>query len=408
MFSDAEKTRLSAETTWCPYPFQQLMLSPTAEVRPCCRFIAPAQGDVQHWNQKGLLTDFYKNDYFESIRQLMSSNLPVPGCGSCYAEERSGIHSMRQKAIFEFRDPSLLEITGIEIGVGRVCNLKCRTCDANYSTKWEAENKASGLDGLEGTEDVDLDFIPLEQLTHLQEIKVTGGEPFMHPKFLKMLNRLVTSGQAAGIDIEIFSNCTRRPPENTLNDLAGFRSVKISLSIDAVGIRNHYVRHPARWEDVESVFDFWLSEKAIRQNLSVRTAATFSIFNILYVFELLEWILRRDPHHRVIFQLVHSPRHLSVSSFPARMKAAIVQHLRARETEFRKQFKISLSNQNNLEKVYSFASHGPSIDGIVQEFMAITASLDRIRGENFALTFPELAKLIRDQVFRAEPMVQNA
>mgnify|MGYP007000371888 len=71
-----------------------------------------------------------KSKWLGSIREKMLSNSKVPGCESCYVDEKNTGVSMRTMVLDEWKNVNITEpvVTNIEITFGNYCNLACRTC----------------------------------------------------------------------------------------------------------------------------------------------------------------------------------------------------------------------------------------------------------------------------------------
>ena len=73
----------------------------------------------------------------------MLSNSKVPGCESCYVDEKNTGVSMRTMVLDEWKNVNIIEpvVTNIEITFGNYCNLACRTCGSTLSTSWQEDDK---------------------------------------------------------------------------------------------------------------------------------------------------------------------------------------------------------------------------------------------------------------------------
>ncbi len=383
----------------CQYLEKSLTLLPTSEVRPCCRFDV-SRYDVKDftWDHKTPLEEFYTSAQYKMIRQQSRSGLPVAGCHRCYREEDLGIKSMRQKDFpgdAASCDDETLKISMIELGVGRICNLKCRTCDPYFSTKWETDaliaNKPIPDKGL----DVDLDALDVQFFRNTRFLKITGGEPFYHSAFETLIHRLVQEGLSANIDIEIFSNATKLPDEVFVEALKGFRTVTMTLSIDGLGATNTYLRHPSRWKDIEKSVDFWLGLRASQIALKVQFAVTVSVFNILSLFDLLDWLYKLETNEPgIIIQNVQDPTHLNVSHWPLQIRQAIQSKFLQQKEAFLETHVVNttlVKRIGNIEKMLDSVIEQKDVS---EQFWRETLALDKARNETFSKVFPELFQIV--------------
>lgn len=297
----------------CAYPFKAKMMMHGTPATPCCRF------------HDRFLSDADKDPatLFADIRETMMRDEWHPGCFKCKADEDSKGSSMRTEAddfFKDFNDDVRLEY--LEITVGRLCNLACISCGFEFSHTWDKDAEALNLPSLYKMEhfkknaELDLDNIPPEELQHLKFMKVTGGEPFLHRQFLRLITRLADAGVAPNVEIEIFTNCTWYPKKVDEAALLQFKRVVISTSIDAWGELNDLIRYPSDWATIESTLDQWIAMRdANPDKVEVGIACTVNVLNAPSLYDFMLWarIEKRVP---VILQSVYEPHYLSILHWP--------------------------------------------------------------------------------------------
>ena len=107
----------------------------------------------------------------------------------------------------------------IEVTFGNFCNLACRTCNSELSHSWIEDNellKQHGLRSYSTTERLNLgrdwkedDFKDLEYL------KISGGEPMLHPDWFKFIDKI----EPSNIEMFIFTNASWIPKQRHLDIL---------------------------------------------------------------------------------------------------------------------------------------------------------------------------------------------
>jgi len=298
----------------CAYPFKAEMLMHGQPATPCCRF---------H-------TRFLKGKGFTEIRETMMRNEWHSGCYKCKSDEEVKGSSMRTEAdefFDDFTDTVRLEY--LEITVGRLCNLACLSCGADFSHTWDKDALALGINSpaqiekLKEVQEYDLDNLDLNDLRHVKFIKVTGGEPFLHRQFLKLITRLADSGLAENIDLEIFTNCTYYPEKKLeLDALLKFKRIQLSPSIDGVGTTNDLLRYPSKWDKIEATLDKWIELKNATGRLQIATATTVSVINAPQLHEFIHWA-RVHKGIGVVLQTVYEPHYLSVEHWSNAYRRAL-------------------------------------------------------------------------------------
>jgi len=299
----------------CAYPFKAEMLMHGQPATPCCRF-----------HNRFLPED----NRFEEIRETMMRNEWHPGCYKCKSDEEVKGSSMRTEAdefFDDFTDTVRLEY--LEITVGRLCNLACLSCGADFSHTWDKDALALGINSpaqiekLKEVQEYDLDNLDLNDLRHVKFIKVTGGEPFLHRQFLKLITRLADSGLAENIDLEIFTNCTYYPEKKLeLDALLKFKRIQLSPSIDGVGTTNDLLRYPSKWDKIEATLDKWIELKNATGRLQIATATTVSVINAPQLHEFIHWA-RVHKGIGVVLQTVYEPHYLSVEHWSNAYRRAL-------------------------------------------------------------------------------------
>jgi MoaA/NifB/PqqE/SkfB family radical SAM enzyme len=385
----------------CSYLNKSAIVTPGGEVWPCCRFDARAQGINLKWNPtEQQFGEFFESGPLNRLRESARRGDRLPGCHKCYSEEALGLKSMRQKPLPFDRSTAnaasadTVELQVLEIGVGRLCNLKCRTCSSYNSSKWDSDSAALGLDIPKSLSTPDLNEIDMSALGHVCSLKVTGGEPLINRSLFSLLEKLESHGSAHQIELEMFTNGTAGPDDRTLSALLPFKTSRISLSVDAVGERNTYIRHPSQWSIIDANAKRWLQLSRKDWDFSVAFAVTVSVFNVLYIFELLEWIygLPKEKPSPVFFQFVHQPFELQVAGLPREIRELLATKFSEQRRRFSEKFqtKSVSAGLDQIEKMLGSAR----ADSNLQLFLQRTRELDALRVERFEATFPELAEIL--------------
>lgn len=311
--------------TFCILPFIHMQVKPTGQMKPCCRFefhnpeyLTPERNyyfDSHNLHTGAGLTESLNSDIWESIRQKLLKNEPVAGCNKCYKEESISGFSMRTSENKirnnEVQDSPAYDVSKplikyLEMTFGNYCNLKCRTCNADLSSTWWEDENALVNSGNHPdrlyyirtrtgkTINIPFNWRP-EDFLHVEEIKFTGGEPMIHPDFLKLMDMLIDMDVAKNIKLDVFTNCSWVPGEKYLSKLSKFKKVLLSLSVDGVGAVNSYIRHPSDWATVDSAVTTWLNlEDANRKNIHVVWNPTINIYNIIQIKSMIDWWFEKN------------------------------------------------------------------------------------------------------------------
>lgn len=395
----------SMSKTFCPLPFNHLYINPDGGHKPCCRF-NDGYIDNNKLKDYDTLDDTLRSSVrLQAIRKSMLAGEKVSGCASCYKEEHSSGSSMRTGEIntwgdyddYVGKDPV---VTNLEITFGNYCNLACRTCGSGLSTSWiKDENILSkhyhdrGM--AEQRHNVNKQWKP-EEFLNVVKLKITGGEPMLHPDFLSFLDMIIASGVSDKMTVEIFTNSSFVPKSHLLERLNKFKRIGIWLSIDGTHDVQEYIRHNSKWDTVEQSAIRWLQyENDNPDNVQINFAPTISVYNIFNLKEMVTWFLELRE------KFSNKPEHFTncswnVTTFPSNIdikNLLVKDELISELTEFKETIAdINLKSYKFLiEKVIDRLSVSPQ--GSVREMVAFTQfnkDLDKLRKQDFITTFPEL------------------
>jgi wyosine [tRNA(Phe)-imidazoG37] synthetase (radical SAM superfamily) len=218
-----------------------------------------------------------------ATRKLMlEGKWPGKGCEYCKKMEDAGAISDRMEA--NSMDPKHFSTTDckiLEMYFSNVCNQACVYCSAEYSSKWETENKKFGLE-IE-TSDYARDF--LKDKENFKRIKsefwewmednhkplvkynILGGEPFFQPELLENLD-FFESHPCPNLELTIVSNlkCPEKRFRETMDKIDYLRAIgnlgqiRITCSIDSWGPSYEYIRWGGKSEEWEKNFSILVKE----------------------------------------------------------------------------------------------------------------------------------------------------
>ncbi len=231
-----------SKTTLCPIPWISLSVGAKDAPRLCC-------------HQTGLyapVDNLLSLDHTKAARDLMLAGKMPSECGHCTSLEEASCRSPRQDYLdrFSFEENSSPVIKYLDLTVDNDCNLECVMCSPIYSRKlhsfYEKELKISA----EKNWVTSLTSDDISQLIpDLEQVTLTGGEPFLSKRSIDIIRQLSTSGRAHEIVLRVFTNLSHLPVE-LLKDLNAFKKLELILSIDSVEDNYEVMRFPAKWNNL--------------------------------------------------------------------------------------------------------------------------------------------------------------
>jgi len=368
--------------------------------------------------------EFFNSPYMVQLRKDLASGVKNSNCSVCWNFEAKGVTSLRKDQLKHFFDTEgelgtylLLEESEavghvlkspekLDFRIGTTCNLKCRMCNANNSSKIWSEYQAN-LDSLsrfagtiagEGEEFYSNAKEPatLQDLMSisygLSRIGISGGEPNLSKLLLDYLEELVKQGLSQNISLKINTNGVTTSPR-MLKVFPHFRRVEIMLSIDGTGPVQEYIRHPSKWEQVED--NVRMLKEFFREyrpdQYRILAAPTYQALNALYLTDIVTWCEQVGIEWSLFHKII-TPEFLSVDVLPESVRRVAARRLE----DFLFGNKIHPRGRHDIEVIiHHLRQEKPLEEAKLKEFFDYNDALDKIRRETMATGCQELYDLLR-------------
>jgi len=330
------------------------------------------------------------------IRESFLNGEKHESCKYCWLEEDSGKESKRQRDLktWPLLNNKDLKVQFLDINMGNICNIKCRTCGPYNSTSWfkevfEIEYFKQMYHHVQKIDIHDEDsklWIEIEKcLPNLLHIDFYGGEPLLVDKQWEILQIAIKKNVAKNISIHYNTNGTIWDKSKT-DILKHFKFVQIDFSIDGIDSQNYYIRYPAKWENVLKNFKILTKLSKELTNFKISCCITVSSLNIFYINSIIEYIQKININ--IYLNLVHQPLPYCITNIPENIKKEITKKPLLSDDNFfyRKWF----------EDVINFMNYKKCNEDDWLEFLKVTKILDESRKQDFKITFPEFYKIIND------------
>lgn len=389
---------------YCAWANTGLALHNSGRCLLCCHSQTYLQNDdgQEIYLDTGTIEQAWSSPTRKQIQADLEAGIQHPNCSACWNEESAGRVSRRTEANLQFANmtvnPAKPQL--VDLKPGNTCNLACRTCWPEVSSKWyrdywevEAQqwepDYKKYLDSWKRIRtSYDQDNLQLwtdlqSWLTNVEYYDIYGAEPMLLSNVFVILKQSVDSGRAAHQSLHINTNGTVWN-QSYIDILKQFKNVVIDISIDGIGDHYDYIRYGETWSTVEQNLGRY--QKLVRDNANIRMHVCITVcnLNVLHVVELQQYF--GDRNLPVFFNMVHYPQHLNVRSLPDQIKQQVRRKLLANNpnwqiTSILDFMDMPLTNQPQLWI----------------KFLESTKKLDLLRQQDLALTFPELWQLIKSQ-----------
>ena len=365
---------------YCGMIHHGVSVNQDGSLAPCCQY---------HTAHKPL--HFYQyQEFCHSVRGQMQQDLdqdrPHAGCSKCYQEEELGLISLRNyvnnwhnNTETQVLDPAN-EIWDFELRLGNVCNLKCIMCHPGASSSIATEryqhNILFGPVGLgidkptairAWWESSEFRRFFIQRMGSVKRLNITGGEPFMIPAVFDLLNDIDNTE----LELSFNTNLTVIN-QRVIDVLNRFAKLSIVASLEGTGTMNDYLRYPSKWSDIVA---------NLRQLRS------------------------KVPHARL--KINHTFQHTSVYSLPDLVKFSRKNVMPLQLTMVQGMDFLTLDSvpSSDIAKFHAWVEQDKFIDSNIKPFLTnavqthrfdpdkaqrfrdYVATLDKIRGTNYNMTF---------------------
>ena len=417
----------------CALLWSHVANEPGGTCRTCC--IAKDRIKDKNGNEMNLatstLTEVLQSEFVKEIRDELREGGEPANCETCWIDERNGKESKRiqyneywnnfygdQHTVWE-QEPS--KVIDAQLIFDNTCNLKCRSCNTNYSSKWREEAVDRGVPFWENDAPINMMdeerskfWTELDNWTNdILRLEIMGGEPFYMKQFREFARLLIEKKTAQRISLTLSTNGTVANKELLESMATNFKDLAFSVSIDGVEDKFTYLRHPGNWEETKANLDYYYELHNSLYPCNVQITHTVTALNIMYLPEFYEYFKNRWPNFKIWNNIAHYPKWITCAVLPARAKKEITNKLH------RYDFGV---NHSEIESLIDYMntplySNGESVPGNIRSrfdkakllmldnrniekkydtFKNQIAGGDIYRQENFTEVFTELHELIKD------------
>ncbi len=415
-----------SEPKYCSLLWAHMSNEPLGQVRTCCIAKERVKDDNGEDFTLGSTSvrDIFHSNYYKKIRQEIREGKLPDNCEPCWREEANGKKSKRQiyNEYAEWRlDPIDYSVEpdmpqDMQIILSTTCNLKCRSCNPNYSSKWVKEANARGLPYFKEVVPIPMDdqerskyWTKMDDwIPHIKNLEIMGGEPLYMKEFKTFAEKLIDQGYAKNIGINFSTNGTQAGGEFLERVIENFNNVAFNVSIDGIGKRFEYLRFPGKWEEVSANLDKihnWVEEGKIHAGIT----NTVTILNLMYLPEFHKEFRERWPRFDIFHNIANLPSWFNPNVLPDHMKERSVSELQKaiREGAFDQKYVSEMKGilrHATARQKDTVTAYGEGESNTIESEIAVrwnmfrkqVVSGDQYRKEDFREVFPELWNIVKE------------
>lgn len=385
---------------FCVLPWIHLHSWTNGDVYPCCYAVSNTDTVLGNLKTESI-PEVLNSERFKTLRWNMMNNKDSEACTKCYQIEEDGFKSMRQTYNDQFNDwPMMIVNTANDgsidmedwklkywdIRFSNLCNMKCRTCGPEFSSKWKEDVHAAWAERMsqKGPSKIQegIDYI-LEQIPdfaeNVEELYFAGGEPLIMQEHWDIIDKL-RAAKRYDVKITYQTNLSTLVFKhyNILSVIKDFENVKVLVSMDATDIDADIIRHGVSYKRVIKNLE------KLREHIHPYVSITVSSLNAFKLDTIINEFIDKDYFSYYSINPVFDPEYYSVRSLTKKQKYEVVDVIDRvyKDNE-------QLNSQLESFKNFMFSAYQEKR----QWRLAVeTAKMDNRRGENLMDRLPASLK----------------
>ena len=390
----------------CPWAEHHITVSSSGTISPCC-FSIPVIDEATNsaYNIKThTVSQAFNSAEFKQIRSNLNDGVQDSHCNTCWQLENNNERSLRQETIGEYdevyQSGKTSGLLTLQLDLSNQCNLKCRTCSPSASSMWVKEHfdiyKTDSVVPIEFQkthtymlkDQIFINDLTDNVIANLAVLKFQGGEPLLMKQHWNILDTIIQQDRAKDLVVMYHTNGTVWD-DRAEQVLSKFQEVILCLSIDDVGNRFEYIRHPGNWESVKSnvaKIQNWCNQSSDSRATSINCVV--SPYNVLTINDMIEFCI--DNNLPLQLHAAHTPEYFSLSTLPKYIKDRVLKKLQSKQ--------YPELYQDEVDNIVNAINANSSSEERWKEFLQVTEQHDNYRGESFEKTFPELNSIMIEQL----------
>lgn len=374
---------------------------------------------------------FSCGDKIVLARKAIQTGNELAGCRRCYHDEKNNFISFRQRKNLQaaihhgeyfkesviqspvFERMSQLEVAHnrpafIHVSLSNLCNLSCRMCTPDSSSKLTSTYKKINLISKSTPNLVDWTADELKWNDFSQNLVINnsdliclhfmGGEPLYHDKFYKLINSCIDH-KKTDFHITFVTNGTIWP-SNLVELLSKFKSATVEISVENFHETSNYIRHGSDFKVIQQNIIKILSTKT--DNISVVLRTVPQALSVQHYDTLIDFALAHGLS--IDSNMLFEPEELSISVLPYEVKEHVIEKLKQKyfdllssDIEFavqdmRNQSHLKQQMKNHVQTIIRMLSMSEqaNIEQLRSKFINYNRKFDQATKCDFFSYYPDL------------------
>lgn len=318
--------------TWgniaCKAPWSMITIGPRGELKLCCS----THEYASHISKQDSLLDWFNGDYYNEVRSKFIDKIWPTACKICKKSVEQNHTPSRDFPYFAnlpTRNNVELEIKyplALEFTPSNLCNQTCAMCGSNFSSKWYSHDKRAVEEGLiwrgnqPGMVNIadkpfqmdDKDFQKiLDILPYLETITLKGGEPFVEPRNIQILEFLANEKhKLKQVDVTSNVHSVTDYHWTLLKKIkAKGTNIIIGASLDGTDKTYEWIRSTPFEKTVENM----KKGNSVLGKETFFVSMTVSLYNFFTICDDVKFWCEKDLVNTIGFNYVYGPYYTSPS-----------------------------------------------------------------------------------------------
>ena len=392
---------------FCILPWIHMHIWPNGSVYPCCMSDTDqALGNINDMP----IDEVINSEEFKTLRKQFMNGEKPDMCTRCFElEDTADTWTLRKSSLETFKhylplaeetqeDGTIddFKMRYMDIRFSNLCNMKCRTCGPELSSKWY-DDQIKLFPGYERPKFIDVnsadDFMGKlrPHLDTIEEVYFAGGEVLITPQHYEVLDYWLKNNRR---DVRLryttnFSNL-RHKQKSMFDYWKLFDDVRVAASLDTFGARAEYSRSGTDWNVIVQNRKEMIEASPTTYFELTPTISIFSVYNLFEFHK--SWVEEGllDINNIRINILTH-PRYFSITILPKELKDKIAGIYK----EYVKWLQENNAWEHIIKDVEGIVEHMYSADhsNLIPDFIKHVEAIDNVRNEKFTETYPEYKDL---------------
>lgn len=161
-----------------------MYVSATGRVAPCW---IQLEQTTETWSTHRSLLDIFRGEEFARLRDELAAHRFPGACSRCGDDVAAGIQPLAR--VYDGESSPADVPTTLELELSNRCNFECQMCQGDLSSL--IRKNREGREPLVSPYDDSFVEQVAEVVPHLEQVRFSGGEPFLHPIAHKIIDRIV-------------------------------------------------------------------------------------------------------------------------------------------------------------------------------------------------------------------------